>query len=153
MPVHRQAPGERTTRSGSACGVTTCKMKGRGQDNTSWLAGMWWTVLHSLGSCNGNWLWELGLDVVSLTLTDSMGSSTKLLDQGWSFFFSGVPTGDRCQSGLGMLTSVYRKENSWLLFVCTKAQFGIFRLDYEERPLRSELKRWNVIRLLSTDNQ
>ena len=46
-----------------------------------------------------------GLDLVGLTSTHSKGSGTKVLDKGYSLFFSGVAQGVRAQAGVGILTS------------------------------------------------
>ena len=45
------------------------------------------------------------LDLVGLTSTHSKGSGTKVLDKGWTLFFSGVAQGVRAQAGVGILTS------------------------------------------------
>jgi len=45
------------------------------------------------------------LDRVGLTSTHSAGSGTKLLEKGWTLFFSGVAQGERCRAGEGILTS------------------------------------------------
>ena len=45
------------------------------------------------------------LDLVGLTSTQSVGSGSKLLDRGWTLFFSGVAKGVRCWVGVGILTS------------------------------------------------
>ena len=45
------------------------------------------------------------LDLVGLTSTHSKDSGTKLLDKGWTLFFSGVAQGVRAQAGVGILTS------------------------------------------------
>ena len=45
------------------------------------------------------------LGLVGLTSTHSIGSGSKLLDRGWTLFFSGVAKGVRCRAGVGILTS------------------------------------------------
>jgi len=45
------------------------------------------------------------LDIVGLTSTHSAGSGTKLLEKGWTLFFSGVAQGERHRVGVGILTS------------------------------------------------
>ena len=45
------------------------------------------------------------LDLVGLTSTHSVGSGTKLLERGWTLFFSGVAQGVRRRAGVGILTS------------------------------------------------
>lgn len=45
------------------------------------------------------------LDIVGLTSTHSTGSGTKLLERGWTLFFSGVAQGERRRAGVGILTS------------------------------------------------
>ena len=45
------------------------------------------------------------LDMVGLTSTHSTSSGTKLLERGWTLYFSGVAQGVRCQAGVGILTS------------------------------------------------
>ena len=45
------------------------------------------------------------LDMVGLTSMHSTGSGTKLLERGWTFYFSGVAQGVRCQLGVGIFTS------------------------------------------------
>jgi len=45
------------------------------------------------------------LDIVGLTSTRSTGSGTKLLEKGWTLFFSGVAQGERRRAGVGILTS------------------------------------------------
>ena len=45
------------------------------------------------------------LDLVGLISTHSTGSGSKLLDRGWTLFFSGVAKGLRRQVGVGILTS------------------------------------------------
>lgn len=44
-----------------------------------------------------------GVDIVCLRSTHRTGSGTKCLNQGWSLFYSRVPTGDGSQSGVGIL--------------------------------------------------
>ena len=68
--------------------------------------GMW--NVTSLGGKE----WELvqeveryRLDLVGLTSTHSIGSGSKLLDRGWTLFFSGVVKGVRRRAGVGILTS------------------------------------------------
>nr|XP_057925644.1 craniofacial development protein 2-like [Doryrhamphus excisus] len=43
------------------------------------------------------------LDIVGLTLTHSLGSGTKLLERGWTLFYSGVAAGERRRAGVGLL--------------------------------------------------
>ncbi|KAK3575378.1 hypothetical protein QTP86_025782 [Hemibagrus guttatus] len=43
------------------------------------------------------------LEIVGLSSTHSLGSGTRLLKRGWSLFFSGVPHGERCRAGVGLL--------------------------------------------------
>ncbi|KAK3512519.1 hypothetical protein QTP70_015647, partial [Hemibagrus guttatus] len=43
------------------------------------------------------------LEIVGLASTHSLGSGTKLLERGWTLFFSGVPHGERRQAGVGLL--------------------------------------------------
>ncbi|KAK3550677.1 hypothetical protein QTP70_002405 [Hemibagrus guttatus] len=43
------------------------------------------------------------LEIVGLASTHSLGSGTQLLERGWTFFFSGVPHGERCRAGVGLL--------------------------------------------------
>ena len=47
------------------------------------------------------------LDLVGFTSTHSNGSGSKLLDRGWTLFFSGVAKGVRRQAGVGILTSAW----------------------------------------------
>ena len=68
--------------------------------------GMW--NVTSLGGKEPELVQEVecyGLDLVGLTSTHSAGSGSKLLDRGWTLFFSGVAKGVRCQAGVGILTS------------------------------------------------
>ena len=44
------------------------------------------------------------LDMVGLTSTHSTGSGTKLLERGWTLYFSGVAQGVRRQAGVGILS-------------------------------------------------
>jgi len=53
-------------------------------------------------------VWEVEqyqLDIVGLTSTHSAGSGTKLLEMGWTLFFSGVSQAERRRAGVGILTS------------------------------------------------
>ncbi|KAK3534174.1 hypothetical protein QTP86_002513 [Hemibagrus guttatus] len=43
------------------------------------------------------------LEIVGLASTHSLGSGTQLLLRGWTLFFSGVPHGERCRAGVGLL--------------------------------------------------
>ncbi|KAK3515146.1 hypothetical protein QTP70_007456 [Hemibagrus guttatus] len=43
------------------------------------------------------------LEIVELASTHSLGSGTQLLERGWTLFFSGVPHGERCRAGVGLL--------------------------------------------------
>ncbi|KAK3546853.1 hypothetical protein QTP86_003744 [Hemibagrus guttatus] len=43
------------------------------------------------------------LEIVGLASTHSLGSGTQLLERGWTFFVSGVPHGERCRAGVGLL--------------------------------------------------
>ncbi|KAK3506345.1 hypothetical protein QTP70_005034 [Hemibagrus guttatus] len=43
------------------------------------------------------------LEIVGLASTHSLGSGTQLLERGWTFFFSGVPHGERRRAGVGLL--------------------------------------------------
>ncbi|KAK3532763.1 hypothetical protein QTP86_028142 [Hemibagrus guttatus] len=43
------------------------------------------------------------LEIVGLASTHSLGSGTQLLERGWTLFFSGVPHGERCRTGVGLL--------------------------------------------------
>ncbi|KAK3505944.1 hypothetical protein QTP70_018870, partial [Hemibagrus guttatus] len=43
------------------------------------------------------------LEIVGLASTHSLGSGTQLLERGWTLFFSGVPHGERCRAGVGLL--------------------------------------------------
>ncbi len=45
------------------------------------------------------------LDIVGLTSTHSIVSKTKLLERGWTLFFSGVIQSERRWAGVGILTS------------------------------------------------
>ena len=45
------------------------------------------------------------LDLVGLASMHSIGSGSKLLERGWTLFFSGVAKGVRCRVGMGILTS------------------------------------------------
>ncbi|KAK3513794.1 hypothetical protein QTP70_028888 [Hemibagrus guttatus] len=45
----------------------------------------------------------LGLEIVGLASTHSLGSGTQLLERGWTLFFSGVPHGERRRAGVGLL--------------------------------------------------
>jgi len=45
------------------------------------------------------------LDPVGLASMHSAGSGTKLLEKGWTLFFSGVAQGETCRAGEGILTS------------------------------------------------
>ena len=53
------------------------------------------------------------LDIVGLTLTHSKGSGTSLLERGWTFFHSGVVTGERRRAGVAILTA----PPAWCLYV------------------------------------
>ena len=91
------------------------------------------------------------LDLAELTSMHSVGSGSKLLDRGWTLFFSGVAKGVRCQAGVGILTSprlsaavleftpVDERVASLLLraggknsdccqCICTERQFGVCSL-------------------------
>lgn len=53
-------------------------------------------------------MWEVKhyqLDLVGLASMHSIGSGSKLLDRGWTLFFSEVAKGVRRQVGVGILTS------------------------------------------------
>ena len=53
-------------------------------------------------------MWEVEryrLDLVGLASTHSIGSGSKLLDRGWTLFFSGVAKGVRRRAAVGILTS------------------------------------------------
>ncbi|KAK3552246.1 hypothetical protein QTP86_006094 [Hemibagrus guttatus] len=43
------------------------------------------------------------LEIVGLASTHSLGSGTQLLERGWTLFFCGVPHGERCRAGVGLL--------------------------------------------------
>ncbi|KAK3560227.1 hypothetical protein QTP86_002185 [Hemibagrus guttatus] len=43
------------------------------------------------------------LEIVGFASMHSLGSGTQLLERGWTLFFSGVPHGERCQAGVGLL--------------------------------------------------
>ena len=45
------------------------------------------------------------LDMFGHTSTHSIGSGTKILERGWTLYFSGVAQGVRHQAGVGILTS------------------------------------------------
>ncbi|KAK3515164.1 hypothetical protein QTP70_008179 [Hemibagrus guttatus] len=43
------------------------------------------------------------LEIVRIASTHSLVSGTQLLERGWTLFFSGVPHGERCRAGVGLL--------------------------------------------------
>ena len=43
------------------------------------------------------------LEIVGLASTHSLGSGTKLLERGWTLFYSGVACGERRRAGVGLL--------------------------------------------------
>ncbi|KAK3525086.1 hypothetical protein QTP86_014816, partial [Hemibagrus guttatus] len=45
------------------------------------------------------------LEIVGLASAHSLGSGTQLLERGWTLFVSGVPHGERCRAGVGLLIS------------------------------------------------
>ena len=103
-----------TIRRRNRWGRVRCYMGGSGGDGPRWptpglqrlTLGAW--NVTSLGGKEPELVREVGcyrLDLVGLTSTQSVGSGSKLLDRGWTLFFSGVAKGVRCWVGVGILTS------------------------------------------------
>ncbi|KAK3545285.1 hypothetical protein QTP70_003049, partial [Hemibagrus guttatus] len=70
------------------------------------LSGFWDMECHLTGGKEPELVREVEwyrLEIVGLASTHSLGSGTQLLERDWTLFFSGVPHGERCRAGVGLL--------------------------------------------------
>ncbi|KAK3568156.1 hypothetical protein QTP86_032700 [Hemibagrus guttatus] len=87
----------------------TVTIKGaRPNFNLQWrrLSGFWDMECHLTGGKEPELVREVEwyrLEIVGLASTHSLGSGTQLLERDWTLFFSGVPHGERCRAGVGLL--------------------------------------------------
>jgi len=65
------------------------------------------------------------LDRVGITSLHSTGSGTKLLEKGWTLFFSGVAHGERRRVGVGILTSPLQGLQLWFALMHRTAVHSI----------------------------